>query len=123
MEEDPRSYEHVAPESVGNERHILVSDQAGRSTILARLAEAGIALDSGDRNVGRILDEVKERAFQGYSYDGAGASFELMARRVLRQVPDYFLIERFRVLVERRYNARGELVTVSEATVKVTVDG
>jgi 2-isopropylmalate synthase len=120
---DPKSYEHVAPESVGNERHILVSDQAGRSNILSRLAEAGIELDPGDRNVGRILDEVKERAFQGYSYDGAGASFELMARRVLRQVPDYFHIERFRVLVERRYNARGDLVTVSEATVKVTVDG
>jgi len=120
---DPKSYEHVAPESVGNERHILVSDQAGRSNILARLAEAGIELDPGDRNVGRILDEVKERAFQGYSYDGAGASFELMARRVLRQVPGYFHIERFRVLVERRYNARGDLVTVSEATVKVTVDG
>jgi 2-isopropylmalate synthase len=66
---------------------------------------------------------VKEREFLGYSYDGAGASFELLARRLLGQVPEYFTVESFRVLVERRYNAVGELVTVSEATVKVNVDG
>ncbi len=120
---DPRTYEHVPPEAVGNQRQILVSDQAGRSNILARLKDVGIEIDDKDPRVGRILDQVKEREFQGYSYDGADASFELMARRVLGQVPDFFRVERFRVMVERRYNARGELITVSEATVKVTVDG
>ena len=120
---DPRTYEHVPPEAVGNQRQILVSDQAGRSNILARLKDVGIEIDDKDPRVGRILDQVKDREFQGYSYDGADASFELMARRVLGQVPDFFRVERFRVMVERRYNARGELITVSEATVKVTVDG
>nr|RAW03819.1 citramalate synthase [Aerococcus urinae] len=120
---DPTTYEHVPPETVGNARKIAVSDQAGRSNILASLEEAGITLDPKDARVQRMLDEVKEREFLGYSYDGAGASFELLARRLLGQVPEYFTVESFRVLVERRYNAVGELVTVSEATVRVNVDG
>lgn len=120
---DPRTYEHVPPELVGNQRKIAVSDQAGRSNILARLEEAGIAIDPRDMRVQRLLDEVKEREFLGYSYDGAEASFELLARRLLGEVPEFFTVESFRVLVERRYNAVGDLVTVSEATVKVNVDG
>lgn len=120
---DPKTYEHVPPESVGNQRIIAVSAQAGRSNILATLEAAGIEIDPKDARVQRLLDEVKEREFLGYSYDGAGASFELLARRLLGQVPEYFLIESFRVLVERRYNAVGDLVTVSEATVKINVDG
>jgi 2-isopropylmalate synthase len=120
---DPATYEHVPPETVGNTRKIAVSDQAGRSNILATLEEAGIDVDPTDSRVQRLLDEVKEREFLGYSYDGAGASFELLARRLLGQVPEYFTVESFRVLVERRYNALGELVTVSEATVRVNADG
>ncbi|WP_293552371.1 citramalate synthase [Parvibaculum sp.] len=120
---DPATYEHVPPETVGNTRKIAVSDQAGRSNILATLEEAGIDVDPKDSRIQRLLDEVKEREFLGYSYDGAGASFELLARRLLGQVPEYFTVESFRVLVERRYNALGELVTVSEATVRVNADG
>ena len=111
---DPRTYEHVPPETVGNARKILVSDQAGRSNVLARLAEAGIDLDAKDARVSRLLDEIKSREFFGYAYDGAEASFELLARRALGQVPDYFTVESFRVSVERRRNARGEFATVSE---------
>ncbi|MGB3810190.1 MAG: citramalate synthase [Parvibaculum sp.] len=120
---DPKTYEHVPPETVGNMRKITVSDQAGRSNILATLEEAGIDVDPKDSRVHRLLEEVKEREFLGYSYDGAGASFELLARRLLGQVPEYFTVESFRVLVERRYNASGDFITVSEATVKVNVDG
>jgi len=120
---DPRTYEHVAPESVGNQRKILVSDQAGRSNLLARLSEAGIDLDAKDARITRLLDEIKQREFLGYAYDGAEASFELLARRALGQVPNYFDVESFRVIVERRHNALGELVTVSEATVRVRIDG
>lgn len=120
---DPRTYEHMPPETVGNQRLILVSDQAGRANVLTRLAELGIKVDEKSPQVARLLDEVKAREFQGYAYDGADASFELLARRALGQVPDYFEVESFRVLVERRLNARGQLVTVSEATVKVNVDG
>lgn len=120
---NPATYEHVPPETVGNERQLLISDQAGKSNILARLREVGIDLPAKDARVDRLLEEVKEREYLGYSYDGADASFELMARRVLGQVPDYFFVDSFKVLVERRYNVRRELVTVSEAIVRVQVDG
>jgi 2-isopropylmalate synthase len=123
VEKNPESYEHVRPELVGNARHILVSDQSGRSNILARLRDIGLDVDSKDPKVGRLLEDVKEKDFQGLSYDGAEASFELLARRALGDVPEYFRVESFRTLVERRHNARGDLVTVSEATIKVNVDG
>lgn len=121
VEKDPRSYEHVEPDLVGNQRKIVVSDQAGRSNILARFREIGIEVDADDPKVMRLVEMVKEREFDGYSYDGAGASFELLARRTLGKVPDYFHCNHFRVLDERRWNAKGDLVIVSEATVKLTV--
>ncbi|MEJ0024431.1 MAG: citramalate synthase [Rhizomicrobium sp.] len=120
---DPRTYEHVPPESVGNRRKILVSDQAGRSNLLVRLSEVGIDLDAKDERISRLLEDIKHREFLGYAYDGAEASFELLARRALGDLPDYFDVDSFRVLVERRHNAKGELVTVSEAVVKLTVGG
>jgi len=123
VEKDPRTYEHIPPEIVGNQRHILVSDQAGRSNILSRLREAGIELDAKHPKVARLLEEVKAREFQGYAYDGAEASFELLARRALESVPEYFKLQSFRVIDERRWNARGELITLSEATIKVEVGG
>jgi 2-isopropylmalate synthase len=123
VQKDPRTYEHVPPESVGNKRHILVSDQAGRSNILARLALLGIEVAADDKRIGRLLEDVKAREYLGYAYDGAEASFELLARRALGQVPNYFQVESFRVMVERRHNALGELVTISEAVVRVNVAG
>ena len=120
---DPRTYEHVEPGLVGNQRHVVVSDQAGRSNILARFREIGIKVDPKDPKVALLVEQVKEREFDGYSYDGAGASFELLARRALGKVPEYFRCNNFRVLDERRWNAKGELVIMSEATVKLTVDG
>jgi len=113
----------VPPETVGNARKILVSDQAGRSNLLSRLSEVGIDLDAKDARITRLLEDIKQREFLGYAYDGAEASFELLARRALGQVPDYFDVESFRVIVERRHNALGDLVTVSEATVRVKIDG
>jgi 2-isopropylmalate synthase len=73
--------------------------------------------------VSKILTEVKEREFQGYAYDGAEASFELLARRILGQVPSYFAVESYKVEVERRRDAAGQFVSVAEAVVKVLVDG
>jgi 2-isopropylmalate synthase len=121
VQKDPRTYEHVTPDSVGNQRRILVSDQAGKSSLLSRLSDAGIDLDARDARLARLLEEVKQREFLGYAYDGAEASFELLARRALGQVPNYFDVESFRVMVERRHNAVGEWVTVSEAVVKIKV--
>lgn len=118
---DPHTYEHVAPESVGNTRRVLVSDQAGKSNLLAELARFGIEVDRHDPRVDTLLAVVKEREAQGFAYEGADASLELLARRTLGGVPSYFTVESFRVLVERRYNAQGDLVTASEATVKVRV--
>src|ERR1051325_163748 len=115
---DPATYEHVAPEMIGNQRKVLVSDQAGRSNVLAELERVGISVDKSDGRVNRLLDEVKEREAAGFSYEAAGASFELLARRVLGQVPDYFTVERFSVNVERRYNAIGQLTTGAGAAVK-----
>ena len=120
---DPRTYEHVPPESVGNTRRVLVSDQAGKSNILAELERLGVPVAKDDPRVARLLNAVKDKEAQGYAYEGADASFELLARRVLGHVPDFFEVDRFRVDVERRHNAQGELETFSEATVRVTIDG
>ncbi|MGH6953793.1 MAG: citramalate synthase, partial [Alphaproteobacteria bacterium] len=118
---DRRSYEHVAPELVGNRRRIVVSEQAGRANVLARLREIGLAVEPGDPRARRLVELLKER--EGYGYDGAEASFELLARRALGQVPDYFRLASFRVLDERRLSSSGEAITLSEATIKVDVGG
>lgn len=118
---DPRCYEHIEPARVGNRRHIVVSDQAGRSNILARFNEIGLEIDPAAPELETLVDIVKQREAEGYAYDGAEASFEMLARRMLGQVPDYFELLRFTVQDERRYNARGALVTESEASVRVKV--
>src|SRR5262249_121023 len=100
VQKDPRTYEHVPPEAVGNRRQLLVSDQAGRSNILGELDRIGIAVPRDDPRVARLLDEVKEREAAGYAYETADASFELLARRVLGNVPQFFDVESFRVMVE-----------------------
>lgn len=123
MNKDSTSYEHVRPEQVGNERIILVSDKAGRANILARLAQMGLELREEDERIAVLVKAVKEREALGYAYEDAEASFELLARRILESVPQYFLLDSFRVIDERRINAKGKMVTLSEATVKLHVDG
>jgi 2-isopropylmalate synthase len=118
---DPATYEHVAPETVGNKRKVLVSEQAGKSNVLAELERIGIKADKDDPRIGRLLDIVKEREAIGYAYEAADASFELLARRTLGAVPDYFDVTQFDVTVEQRYNAVGDRVTVAMAVVKVKV--
>jgi 2-isopropylmalate synthase len=118
---EPATYEHVAPERVGNRRKLHVSDQSGRSNVLAELERIGLDVDKDDPRVNRLLDEVKEREAIGYAYETADASFELLARRLLDKVPHYFDVEKFDVNVEQRNNAKGERVTVSQAVVKLKV--
>lgn len=122
-QKDPRTYEHIAPETVGNQRSYLISDQTGRSNIMARFKEVGIEIDSKDARIEKLIAEVKQKEFLGWAFDSAEASFELLARRMLDGVPDYFEIGRFRVMDERRFNARGELVVESEATASILVNG
>jgi 2-isopropylmalate synthase len=121
IEKDPRTYEHIAPEIIGNVRRIVVSDQAGRANVLARFREIGLEVDSDNPKLNQLLDDVKQREHDGYAYDGAEASFELLARRALESVPEYFHLRSFRVMDERRWNARGQLVTLSEATIKIEI--
>lgn len=119
---DPTTYEHVEPALVGNDRIIPMSNQAGQSNLRARLAAAGIgASDNGA--LSRILDEVKRREDEGYAYDGAQGSFELLARRELGLLPDFFEVKRYRVTVERRKNKLNQMVTLSEAVVVVKIGG
>ncbi len=123
VEKDPKCYEHIDPEAVGNHRHIVVSDQSGKSNILAMFRNIGIDVNPEDPKVERLVENVKEREFEGYAYDGAEASFELLARRTLGNIPDYYQLNSFRVIDERRWNARNELITISEATIKAVVGG
>ena len=120
---DPATYEHVSPDRVGNRRKLLVSDQAGKSNVLAELERIGLKVDKDDARIMQLLDVVKEREAIGYAYEAADASFELLARRVLGKVPNYFDVEKFDVNIEQRDNAVGQRVTVSLAVVKVKVDG
>jgi 2-isopropylmalate synthase len=121
VEKDPRTYEHIEPGLVGNRRHIVVSDQSGRANILARFRDIGLAVDADDPKIATLVETVKAREYDGYAYDGAEASFELLARRALGRVPEFFRLARFRVMDDRRWNARNELVTESEATITVEV--
>ena len=120
---EPATYEHVLPDAVGNRRKLLVSEQAGKSNVLAELDRIGLKVDKDDPRIGRLLDVVKEREAIGYAYEAADASFELLARRVLGKVPSYFDVEKFDVNIEQRDNALGQRVTVSLAVVKVKVEG
>jgi len=120
---DPATYEHVDPALVGNERIIPMSNQAGQSNLRARLTAAGIEVPHGNAALARILDEVKRREDEGYAYDGAQASFELLARRELGLLPEFFDVKRYRVTVERRKNKYDRMVTLSEAVVVVKIGG
>ncbi|WP_347313548.1 citramalate synthase [Defluviimonas sp. SAOS-178_SWC] len=120
---DPTTYEHVDPSLVGNDRVIPMSNQAGQSNLRMRLAAAGIEVADKDPALARILDVIKTREDQGYAYDGAQASFELLARRELGLLPRYFEVKRYRVTVERRKNKYDRMVTLSEAVVVVKIGG
>lgn len=120
---DPSTYEHIDPALVGNTRIIPMSNQAGQSNLRRRLESAGLTIAKGDPALGQILDEVKAREAEGYSYDTAQASFELLARKALGQMPDLFEVKRYRVTVERRKNKYDQMVSLSEAVVVVKVDG
>ena len=118
---DPATYEHIDPAVVGNDRIIPMSNQAGQSNLRARLQAAGLVVPPGDPRLGRILDIVKDREDQGYSYDSAQASFELVARRELGLLPQFFEVKRYRVTVERRKNKYDRMVSLSEAVVVVKI--
>lgn len=119
---DPTTYEHVDPATVGNQRIIPMSNQAGQSNLRKRLKDAGIEAPKGAQML-EILDEIKRREDQGYAYDSAQASFEILARRVLGILPSFFDIMRYRVTVERTKVPGKGRMTLSEAVVAVNIGG
>jgi 2-isopropylmalate synthase len=120
---DPRTYEHVPPETVGNFRKVMVSDQGGKANFINALKRRGIEVSKDDPKLDRLISIVKERESTGYAYEGADASFELLARRTLGTIPEFFSIDGFRVMIERRFDSHGRVKIVSEAVVKLTIDG
>jgi len=120
---DPSTYEHIEPALVGNTRLIPMSNQAGQSNLRARLKSMGIEVARDHPALPRILDLIKEREDQGYAYDGAQASFELLARAELGLLPQFFEVKRYKVTVERRKNRYDQMVSISEAVVVVKVAG
>ena len=119
VQKDPKTYEHIDPEEVGNSRNIVVSDQAGQSNIMSRLKSIGIQVEKNDPKIKKLLEEVKDREFIGYSYDGADASFELLARRLMGEIPRYILINEYDVSVKK--DSLGEII--SHAKAQLEVDG
>ncbi len=119
VQKDPKTYEHINPEEVGNTRNIVVSDQSGKSNIISRLKSIKIDIQENDPKIKKLLDEVKDREFIGYSYDGADASFELLARRIIGEIPRYISINEYDVSVKK--NKAGEIV--SSAKAQLEVDG
>ena len=114
---DPQTYEHIDPIVVGNERVIPMSNQAGQSNLKKRLMDAGLEINKEDSRLSEILNAIKDREDRGYAYDSAQASFELVARKILGQLPTFFEIKRYRVTVEKRKNKYGNMVSLSEAVV------
>jgi len=119
VQKNPKTYEHINPEEVGNSRNIIVSDQSGKSNIISRLKTIGIDIEENDPKIKKLLEEVKDREFIGYSYDGADASFELLARRIMGEIPRYILIKEYDGSVKK--NSAGEII--SSAKAQLQVDG
>ncbi|WP_440929590.1 citramalate synthase [Candidatus Pelagibacter sp.] len=119
VQKDPKTYEHINPEEVGNTRNIVISDQSGKSNIISRLNSIKVNIEESDPKIKKLLDEVKDREFIGYSYDGADASFELLARRIIGEIPRYISINEYDVSVKK--NKSGEIV--SSAKAQLEVDG
>ncbi len=120
VQRNPETYEHIRPEAVGNVQRILVSDLAGKSNVLVKAREFGLDLDSSDPVVMEIVSELKELEAQGFQFEGAEASFELLMRRATGKVKKYFDLMGFRVIDQKN---REEEPPQAEATVMVRVGG
>ena len=117
VQKDPKTYEHINPEEIGNSRNIVISDQSGKSNIISRLKSINIDIDENDPKIKKLLNEVKDREFIGYSYDGADASFELLARRIIGEIPVYISITEYDVSVKK--DSSGNIISSAKAQLKV----
>ncbi len=114
------TYEHISPETVGNRRRVLVSDLSGRSNILYKAQELGIKIDPKDNKIMDVLNDLKTMENNGYEFEGADASFELLVRKALGVYKKQFFIKSAKTIVEKKSETEEP---ISEATVEVQVDG
>ena len=121
VEKNSSCYEHIDPTLVGNQRIMVISDQAGRANILAWIREKNLNINSDDPRILELVQLIKDRDYEGYAYETASASFDILAYRMLKKLPEYFELIKFSVTDERRYNALGNLVTESQAIIKVRI--
>jgi 2-isopropylmalate synthase len=118
IRKNSRAYEHISPEAVGNTQRILLSEQSGRSNLIEKARQYGVPLDSDSPEIGRLLGTLKELENQGYQFEGAEASFELLMRAASGDFKPYFEIEFFHILMDQKgHDSEG----VSEATIRVRV--
>lgn len=120
---NPKTYEHVKPEDIGNERNLMISDQGGKANFINQLKRLGFNIKKTDPKLDKLINEVKLKEANGYAFEAAQASFALMAQNILEKEKKFFKVESFKVDVERRFNAIGDMITVSQAIVKINVDG
>jgi len=113
---NPMTYEHIRPEAVGNRQRVLISDYAGKSSLAAKAEEFHIKLNKRDAKAQELLARLKELENQGYQFEGAEGSFELLMRKVLGKHKPSFELVGFRVIVEKR---RADEDPISEATVMI----
>ncbi len=117
VEKAPQTFEHVDPERVGNEQRIVVSELSGKGTVVRKAQELGLQLEGDDQRVASVLKSLKAREHEGYHYEAADASFDLLLRKELAPHDPFFRLESFRVIVEKREDGH----TVVEATIKIHV--
>ena len=120
VKRNPKTYEHITPEEVGNIRRILISDQSGKSNVLHKAKKFGLDLESSDPLVTTILKKLKDLENKGFQYEGAEASFELLMRRAMGTLPCFFDLKGFRV-INQKETVDGE--TIAEATIQLEVGG
>ncbi len=116
---NPKSYEHIEPQSVGNRRRILISELGGKSGILIRAKNLELDLTKEDPKTKRILKLLQALEHKGYHFEAAEASFELLIKRALKQYRNFFELESFRVVVEKHADKK----ITSEAIIKLKVKG
>ncbi|MFW6151839.1 MAG: alpha-isopropylmalate synthase regulatory domain-containing protein, partial [Verrucomicrobiota bacterium] len=120
VEKNPKSFEHIEPGKVGNERRVLLSEHSGSSSVLLKAVEMGLGKRTSREDMREILKSLKELESKGYAFEAADASFRMLIQKVLKEHISFFELEGFRVIIEKRGK---DDPCLSEATVKVKVGG
>jgi 2-isopropylmalate synthase len=116
---EPRAYEHLAPETVGNERRVLISELSGKSNVLYKAERMGLQVDKASAGTQAVVNKLKEMEHYGYQFEGAEASFEILFSKLMNEHSEFFELDGFRVITERKGNG----ASTSEAVIKLLVDG